>query len=184
MVPLLHRPQYKNEVKRSHFQSKAYRIEIVYALAFEACANVYGKEKTELLMALIKSGLQVDLEKIKVLPQLTKNILLEEMLDRLMNKEIPIEKLRYIFREKKILNLYDLLADKYEKMEVQKPTKAFRILPSYQGFIMQYSRKRLGETLELAIALFINDSSDFEYELIITVYKYILDNNIAEENLN
>lgn len=164
------------EPKRSHFQPKAYRIYVMYDLAFESCANIYGKEKTDLLLMLIQSGKHVDIEKIKTFPGYTKNILAEKMLDNLKDKGKPIEELRYIFKEERILKLSSIIADKYNKIENHRPIKPLRIMPPYQEFLKTFSKERLGETLELAIALFIVESTESEYELIEFVFKTFVDN--------
>lgn len=165
----------KSETKRSHFQPKAYRIYVMYDLAFESCANIYGKEKTNLLLTLIQSGKQVDFEMLKKLPELNKNILAENMLDNLKDKEKPMEDLRYIFKDERILHLSNILEPKYNKIENHRPIKPLRILPAYQDFIKAFSKERLGEGLELAIALFIVESTDFEYDLIQSVFKTFVD---------
>ncbi|MFE8703912.1 hypothetical protein ACFYKX_25400 [Cytobacillus sp. FJAT-54145] len=164
-----------NETKRSHFQPKAYRIDVMYDIAFEACANIYGKEKTELLLTIIQSGKQVDIEKLKDLPEYNKNILAEKMLDHLKDKSIPIQDLRMTFNDPRIQTLTNIISEKYKTLENTRPIKPLRILPSYQQFVKDYSKERLGETLELAIALFIVESSQFEYELIRTVFETLVE---------
>lgn len=163
------------DLKRSHFQPKAYRLHVMYAFAFDAVATIYGKEKTKLIFSLLEAGKQLNVEQIKGLPDYSKNILAERMLDNLRSKNQPISELKHIFKEERILKLNHIIADKYNKIDNTRPIKPLRIMPAYQQFVKEYSGSgRLGETLELAIVLFIVECSEFEYDLIETVFKGLI----------
>lgn len=164
----------KSTLKRSYFQPKSYRLELPYYIAFEACANVYGTDKRETFFALLDADKDLDSGRIKELPILNQNILAETMLDGLINLNKHIKEAHYLKNESKVKGLVKY-AHEVLGTENEKPLKALRILPDYQEFISKYAADNyFGETLELAIALFINETDDFEYELIETVFKRLV----------
>lgn len=168
-------------VKRSHFPPKAYRIQEVYQLLLEACVQIYGSSKTELMFTLLQSNKNLDVEKLKSLPECSKHHLVENMLDNIKEINKPIRELKYIYEQPRIKALVQTYLTN-NKSELPKRLENFRILPVYQDFIKSYSEPRkLGGTIELAIANFINKVPDYEYELITILFNYLLEKKGNDE---
>jgi hypothetical protein len=162
------------EVPRSHFTPKSYRIDKFFEIALNSCVSVYGKEKTKLFMLILENKKQIDPALLNKLPNYNKNELVEKMLDNLKSKNSTITKLEHVFSHERIKQLNELSSKKLDNVNDKLPLVHLRILPDYQDFIKTFSTKRLGEVLELAIALFILESSDLEYQLIKTVFNSII----------
>lgn len=160
----------ENVEKRSHYDPKAYRIDYMFNIALKACSNIFGTSKTDLLYSLIENGVKVDVSKLQQLPEYSKAGLVEKMLDDIKKLNKPINELRFLFNHPRITNLKKYI----EGEKHTKPITTLRIVPSYQKFIEEYSEERLGEPIELAIANFIVNSSEFEYELIEMVFKTLV----------
>lgn len=176
--------QENETVKRSKHQPKSYRLDVPYFLAFEACANVYGTDKREVIFSLLDANKEIDAGKVKSLPEITQNILAEQMLEALKELNKPLKEATYLLNEPKIKKLVKYSQDVLGSHN-EMPLKHLRILPDYQEFISSYSgSKRNGEPLELAIALFVNESNEYEFSLIETVFRSLVDKYASNSNDN
>lgn len=169
----------KKSVKRSSIKTKSYRIHEGYSFLLESCIQLYGELKTELFMTLVKNGKLSDSERFLSLPQYSKNDFIEHILNELKNTGEPLNNLKGLFNEViQFQDYYDELLPNNTKVSVLLQT---RIEPKYQEFIDSYSVDRIGEVIELAIANFINDLSEFEYELIGFLFNSKVDKALNEK---
>lgn len=169
----------KKSVKRSSIKSKSYRIHESYFFLLESCILLYSDSKTELFLTLVKNGKLSDPERFLSLPQYSKNDFIEHILEELKNTGEPLNNLKGLFNEvKQFEDYYDDLLPNNTKVSVLLQT---RIEPTYQEFIESYSVDRIGEVIELAIANFINEVSELEYELIGYLFNSKVDKALNEK---
>lgn len=160
--------------QRSKLTTKAYRIHEEYKILFEACVEIYSN-KSDLILNLMKTGKNIDVEKLELIPTLNKFPLLEKMLDELKALDKPIEELRTLKGYPKASKLLAYYYGRFGNNAINSVLIQTRIFPEYKNFIKSFSAKRLGEVLELAIVNFINNMNDFEYELLQHQAKQLID---------
>lgn len=171
----------KQTQKRYLLNPKTYRLSFPFYVAFEACIDIYGNEKRELFNTFLDNQNDLDSRKIKELPILTQHNLTETMIDGLKSLDLPFRDATYLKNEPKVKALLKYVNEESEVKHLSM-LKSLRILPSYQDFINDYAgNNNIGEVLELAIALFINETSDYEYALIETVFKRLVTKEKAEQ---
>jgi len=156
---------------------KTYRIYRLYKFVFESCLDVFGK-RDPLTNALIKKFFND--EEIEDIPTYTKAILVEKMLDELQKHEKPMEDLNHILNNERLKKLKKYMVEQKLEWDGVREYIHFRILPAYRDFISSYATGVIGEVLELAIANFLNDCTEFEFRLIEISFRYHVSNQASE----
>ncbi len=159
-------------------KAKTFRIREVYKITFDACMQVYGNNRNELFQTLLKLGKDIDVEKITALPTYQSFEFLEKILNELCNTNMPMNQFRHSLDESNIqsvINYYNKQLNRLESVPV-----AFKLYPEYIEFIQEYAEKRIGEPIELAVANFISKLNEFEYGLIETVVRNLIDQKLKE----
>lgn len=157
---------------RNLHDPKSYRIYRLYKVLFESCVDVFGK-RTALSDALINR--LFDSKEIEELPTYTKAILVETMLDQLQELNKPKSDLGDSIYSPRMKLLRQKMIDNGIEWDGVREYIHFRILPNYRDFIQEYAEDDfLGEVIELAVANFINNCSEFEFNLIEISFLYNL----------
>ncbi|MCM3032951.1 hypothetical protein ACWCQ1_51560 [Streptomyces sp. NPDC002144] len=154
---------------RNLHDPKSYRIYRLYKILFESCVDVFGK-RTGLSDALINRLFESN--EIEELPTYTKAILVEKMLDELQNINKPKSELIESLSSPRMKLVKQTMIDNGLEWDGVREYIHFRILPNYRDFIQTYADDTLGEVIELAIANFINNRTDFEFNLIEISFSY------------
>lgn len=153
--------------KRNMHDPKSYRVYLSYKLIFESCVDVFGK-RTALSDALINR--LFNNEDIEERPTYTKAVLVEKMIDSL--SESTNDSLNTAHNSKRMKTLKETMHQHNLEWGGVREYVHFRILPAYRDYIKKYPADLIGEVVELAIANFINDCTDFEFKLIEISFSY------------
>lgn len=166
--------------KRGHLKSKSYRIHRNYEMLLYTCIQFYGDLKTDLFLTLAKSGKITDSDRFLTLPKYSKNDFIEHILEQLKNQNKTIDDLRNLFSDPKLNQLF---AHYIEVFSNENPNILLqtRIEPTYQEFIEDFMEQRIGEVIELSVALYISKVDQFEFDMIEYLYQIAIDKALKEK---
>lgn len=164
-----------SEPNRNNMGPKSYRIYRIYKFIFNSCVEVFGK-RSPLALALIEAMNDTDKDIIGELPTYTKGQLIEVMIDSLKKHEKPLSELRYLTETPRIKELLSIMDEYGVEWGGVRVFFALRILPVYRTYIEQYSDSAIGEVLEVAVANFLNEITEFEFDLVKKTFTYMVKN--------
>ncbi|MEW9673605.1 hypothetical protein [Ammoniphilus sp. 3BR4] len=157
------------------YPSKGYRISKFHIQLFDACSNVYGTSKSALAYALLFLKEPINPRVVKNLPELHSYQLLECMLQQLWDQEESYPRLTHHLFSQRMKELKGMKEPSF--WEGKRLSRHFRLSMDSREAINEYTKKynlQVGNTLELAICIFVNEREDDEYILIKTVFESLL----------
>ncbi|TMN22723.1 hypothetical protein [Lentibacillus cibarius] len=167
--------------RRGIHKPVSYKIYPLFKYIFDSCTDVFSTQSF-LANALIRESDLFIADEVEEIPAFHKSHLFEKMCDDIKTLDNPIhfEQTTDVYSTERIIELKKVMTEHNLKWNDDKISLMLRVLPNYTNFLSGFTNATIGQVVELAIANFINNCSEFQFKLIKMTFK----NRIKQQSEN